>query len=46
MKQELLPKLFVQTSKDDIRKVKTSMELNLTKDVKDNKKGFCKYISS
>jgi len=46
MKKELLPELNVQTSRDDIRKAKNQMELNLAKDLKDNKKGFCKYVSN
>ena len=30
--------------RDRIRKAKAQMELNLERDVKDNKKGFCRYI--
>ena len=30
--------------RDRIRKAKAQMELNLVGDVKDNKKGFCRYV--
>ena len=46
MNKEHLPKLNVQTFRDDMRKAKTQMEMNVAKDVKDTKKGFCKYISN
>jgi len=32
-------------SRDEVRKAKDQMELNLARDVKDNKKGFYKYIA-
>ncbi|KAK4807033.1 hypothetical protein QYF61_000362 [Mycteria americana] len=31
--------------KDNVRTAKAYLELNLARDIKDNKKGFCKYIS-
>jgi len=36
----------VRACRDATRKAKVHLELNLTRDVKDNKKGFFKYISS
>ncbi|GAB0202578.1 mitochondrial enolase superfamily member 1 [Grus japonensis] len=36
----------VRVCRDATRKAKTHLELNLARDVKDNKKGFFKYISS
>jgi len=36
---------IVRTCKEAIRKAKVHLELNLARDVKDNKKGFFKYIS-
>ncbi|KAK4811175.1 hypothetical protein QYF61_019806 [Mycteria americana] len=36
----------VQTCRDEVRKAKAQLELNLARDVKGNKKGFYKYISS
>ncbi|GAB0207970.1 mitochondrial enolase superfamily member 1 [Grus japonensis] len=39
-------KNVVRECRDATRKAKASLELNLAKDVKDNKKGFFKYISS
>ncbi|GAB0206434.1 mitochondrial enolase superfamily member 1 [Grus japonensis] len=36
----------VRVCRDTTRKAKAQLELNLAKDVKDNKKGFFKYISS
>ena len=35
----------VRVCRDRIRKAKAQMELNLARDVKDNKKGFYRYIS-
>ena len=35
----------VRTCRDVTRKAKVHLELNLARDVKDNKKGFFKYIS-
>lgn len=37
---------IVQASRDEIREAKAQMELNLARDIKDNKKGFCKNTSS
>ena len=34
----------VHVCRDRIRKAKAQMELNLVRDVKDNKKGFYRYI--
>lgn len=34
----------VHTCKDKIRKAKVQMELNIARDLKNNKKGFYKYI--
>ena len=34
----------VRVCRDGIRKAKAQMELNLARDVKDNKKGFYRYI--
>ena len=34
----------VRVCRDRIRKTKAQMELNLVRDVKDNKKGFYKYV--
>ncbi|KAK4826654.1 LOW QUALITY PROTEIN: hypothetical protein QYF61_010639 [Mycteria americana] len=34
----------VRASRDEVRKAKAQMELNLVRDVKNNKKGFYKYI--
>lgn len=31
---------IVRASRDGVRKTKTQMELNLDRDIKDNKKGF------
>ncbi|GAB0182218.1 hypothetical protein GRJ2_000687100 [Grus japonensis] len=39
-------KNVVRVCRDATRKAKTHLELNLARDVKDNKKGFFKYISS
>ncbi|KAK4831874.1 hypothetical protein QYF61_019886 [Mycteria americana] len=36
---------IVQSSRDEFRKAKAQMELNLARDVKDNKKRFYKYIA-
>ena len=36
----------VRVCRDRIRKAKEQMQLNLVRDVKDNKKGFCRYIGS
>ncbi|KAJ7410616.1 hypothetical protein BTVI_53109 [Pitangus sulphuratus] len=36
----------VRVSKNEMRKAKAHLDLNLAKDVKDNKKGFFKYISN
>ena len=36
----------VRVCRDATRKAKAHLELNLARDVKDNKKGFFKYISS
>jgi len=36
----------VRACRDATRKAKAHLELNLARDVKDNKKGFFKYISS
>jgi len=36
----------VRACREATRKAKAHLELNLTRDVKDNKKGFFKYISS
>jgi len=36
----------VRTCREATRKVKVHLELNLARDVKDNKMGFFKYISS
>jgi len=36
----------VRACRDATRKAKAHLELNLAKDVKKNKKGFFKYISS
>jgi len=36
----------VRDCREAMRKAKAHLELNLTRDVKDNKKGFFKYISS
>ncbi|GAB0205276.1 mitochondrial enolase superfamily member 1 [Grus japonensis] len=36
----------VRVCRDAMRKAKAQLELNLAKDVKDNKKGFFKYLSS
>ena len=33
----------VRASRDEVRKAKAQMELNLARDVKGNRKGFCKY---
>ena len=37
---------IVRVCRNVTRKVKAQLELNLARDVKDNKKGFFKYISS
>jgi len=37
---------FIRACTDAMRKAKVHLELNLERDVKDNKKGFLKYISS
>ena len=37
-------KVIVRVCRDRIRKAKVQMEQNLARDVKDNKKGFYKYI--
>jgi len=37
---------IVRVCRDATRKAKVHLELNLARDVKDNKKGFFKYISS
>ncbi|GAB0204443.1 mitochondrial enolase superfamily member 1 [Grus japonensis] len=37
---------IVRTSREKVRKAKAQMELNLARDVKDNKKGFYKYIDN
>lgn len=34
---------IIQVCKDEIGKGKSQLELNLSRDVKDSKKGFCKY---
>lgn len=34
---------IVQASSDEVRKAKAQIELNLARDVKDNRKGFYKY---
>ena len=31
--------------KDGVRKVKAQLELNLARDAKNNKKGFCRHVS-
>ena len=36
----------VRACREAMRKAKAHLELNLARDVKDNKKGFFKYISS
>lgn len=36
----------VQSCKDEVRKAKANLELNLGRDVKGNKKGFYKYMNS
>jgi len=36
----------VRAHRDAMRKAKIHLELNLARDVKDKKKGFCKYINS
>lgn len=36
----------VQSCKDEVRKAKASLELNLARDVNSNKKGFYKYMNS
>jgi len=36
----------VRVCRDATRKAKVHLELNLARDVKDNKKGFFKYVSS
>ena len=36
----------VRACRDAMRKAKVRLELNLTRDVKDNKRGFLKYVSS
>lgn len=36
----------VSVSRNEIRKVKAHLELNLAKNVKDKKKGFFKYINN
>ncbi|GAB0184039.1 mitochondrial enolase superfamily member 1 [Grus japonensis] len=54
MEEGSLPKLatweeyrnIVRVCRDATRKTKAHLELNLARDVKDNKKGFFKYISS
>lgn len=35
-----------QTCRNGVRKAKAPLELNLTRDVKDSKKGFCRYINN
>ncbi|GAB0207675.1 mitochondrial enolase superfamily member 1 [Grus japonensis] len=35
---------IVQACRDEVRKAKAHVELNLSRDVKDKKKGFHKYI--
>ncbi|PKU33936.1 glycerol kinase [Limosa lapponica baueri] len=37
---------IVRVCRDAMRNVKAQLELNMARDVKDNKKGFFKYISS
>jgi len=39
-------RIVVKACRDATKKAKVHLELNLAKDVKDNKKGFFKYISS
>ena len=36
----------VRACRDAMRKAKAHLELNLVREVKDNKKGFFKYVSS
>lgn len=36
----------IRAQRDTLRKAKAHFELNLVREVKDNKKGFFKYISS
>lgn len=36
----------IQECKEKIRKAKTHLILHLARDMKDNKKGFCKYINN
>lgn len=36
----------IQQCKEKIRKAKTRLILHLARDMKDNKKGFCKYINN
>jgi len=36
----------IKAHRDSMRKATVHLELNLARDVKDNKKGFLKYISS
>jgi len=36
----------VQSCKDEVRKAKDNLELNLGRNVKGNKKGFYKYMNS
>ena len=36
---------IVQTPMDQVRKAKVLIELNLSRDIKDDKKSFCRYIS-
>lgn len=38
-------KKFVPTAKDQVRKAKVLMELNLARDVKGNKKSFYKFVT-
>jgi len=35
----------VQTARDQVKKAKTQMEINLARDIKVNKKKFYRYIS-
>ncbi|KAK4827465.1 hypothetical protein QYF61_018258 [Mycteria americana] len=45
MQRDCTVSSWAQGVRDVIRKVKACLELNLVRDVKDNKKCFCKYIS-
>ncbi|KFQ47588.1 hypothetical protein N333_10656, partial [Nestor notabilis] len=36
----------VREARDQVRKAKAQLELNLARDVKDNRKGFCRYVAN